>query len=66
MIWFLIKNYFILKRFMNIKINPFGLIKWKISYKIPYNKLNNKQRELDNKFCNKLSMIEFNNKKTNK
>lgn len=50
--WWLIKNYFKLNKFMDIKFYPFtdyGL-DWLVSYKISYNDLTDEQKKLSDEF----------------
>jgi hypothetical protein len=59
MIWFLLRNYFTLRTFMNIKINPFGNLKWEVDYKISHDELNDKQKKLSDKFIERLRVLDF-------
>ncbi len=59
MVFWLIKNYFKLNEFMDIKFHPLGFIfsdmlAWEVGYKISHDRLNNEQKKLSNEFTNKL------------
>jgi len=61
MIWWLIKNYFKLSKFMDIRFNFLAMfyngMVWEVSYKKSHNLLSKKQQKLSDEFCSKLKMI---------
>lgn len=62
MLLWLIKNYFSLKPFLNIKINPLAIyysgLLWQIDYKISHNQLNFEQKLLSDEFCKRLKGVD--------
>ena len=57
MMWFLIRNYFSLSKFMDVHLYK-GNFKWVVSYKISHDQLNDKQKKLSDEFSSRLKNLD--------
>jgi len=57
MFFWLIKNYFKLNKFMDIKFFQ-NLLLWNVGFKISYNNLNPEQKILADKFIKRLKILD--------
>jgi hypothetical protein len=62
MFWWLVRHYYSLRKFMNIQLFPirglFTGLTWMVDFYIPYNKLDVKQKQLADIFCEKLKKLD--------
>ena len=62
MVLWLMKNYFVLRKFMKINIYPLGFIldslRWKVTYKKSYDELTLEEKRLSDEFTERLKAMD--------